>query len=74
MPQYLRMLKKLPADGRIKVEGGRAPCHVTLQRAAAVTLKGSKSPHRGNRALGSCYQESQTGQHPQMTLQLIQSN
>lgn len=67
------MMEKLPADGRIEVEHGRATCHVTLQRAAAVTLKGSKNPHHGNRALCSCYQESQTGQHPQMTSSAVNS-
>lgn len=67
------MFKKLTADGRIKVEGGRARCHVTLQRAAVVTLKGSNNPHHGNRALCSCYQESQTGQHPQTTSSALNS-
>lgn len=73
IPQYLRMFKKLTADGRIKVERGTALCHVTLQRAAAVTLKGSNNPQHGNRALCSCYQESRTGQHPQMTSSAVNS-
>lgn len=39
IPQYLRMFKKLTADGRIKVERGRTTCYVTLQGAAAVTIR-----------------------------------
>lgn len=67
------MIKKLTADARIKPKHGRAKCHVILQRAAAVTLKGFSNLHHENRALCSRYQESKTGHHPQITSSPVNS-